>query len=549
MGSLKKAPKMSKIRDNPFYFLFLNLISSGVKQLPVSYGLILINFASFLVNTMHYILIIGSYLYTTYSNWSVRRLRRRVDEFINTKGTSTISDVDLDSAIRITQSQILSSLRQSGHLNINTEQLMPSDNSVDNSSLQSTMSKSAMQNQVTHIQSPQRQNHPQSLPKPDLNRNQVFSHPTAESEATGTRQEVATQYANNKTLIQDMDRSVQTEVNRTPSRYVTDPRPHSSRSLIESSIASLSNRSVNCGTYQDEVVLKLPVSQSGDQIYEPNTPGDLISLKEISSCSDSSSKSNPDPVLRNRRRSNDSLHELPRGSVIPNTEPAESRLRESPRSTIQSNRSTTIRDRTVQSKLTDKFISSTRKEFSRTNSACSTSNSTSDIHNETFLLDHDRSTPPIEHSTIKTTDDIDSQRLTVIRGNEEQTRMSLATEMPRMTHMEKQYREIQEVENESSDHSFDPFEETNHTCATSLSNDLNRRLEAGDGSQLEIIGGVQYLKGRLQMEKEALIKIRNEQALAKTRNDQMVDEAVCKIDSVKTNIRGNLNQIRNLFKS
>merc|ERR1719419_177212 len=124
--------------------------------------------------------------------------------------------------------------------------------------------------------------------------------------------------------------------------------------------------------------------------------------------------------------------------------------------------------------------------------------------------------------------------------------MSLATEMPRMTQMEKQYREIQELENESSDHSF---EETNHTCGTSLSNDLNRRLEAGDGSQLEIIGGVQYLKGRLQMEKEALIKIRDEQALAKTRNDQMVDEAVCKIDSVKTNIRGNLNQIRNLFKS
>ena len=29
---------MSKIRDNPFYFIFLNLISSGVKQLPVSYG-------------------------------------------------------------------------------------------------------------------------------------------------------------------------------------------------------------------------------------------------------------------------------------------------------------------------------------------------------------------------------------------------------------------------------------------------------------------------------------------------------------------------------
>merc|ERR1712131_26446 len=117
MGSFKKAPKMSKIRDNPFYFIFLNLISSGVKQLPVSYGLILINFASFLVNAAQYILIIGSYLYTSYSNWSLRRLRRRVDDFMNTKGTSTISDVDLDSAIRLTQSQILSSLRESGHLN------------------------------------------------------------------------------------------------------------------------------------------------------------------------------------------------------------------------------------------------------------------------------------------------------------------------------------------------------------------------------------------------------------------------------------------------
>merc|ERR1711990_779532 len=112
MGSFKKAPKMSKIRDNPFYFIFLNLISSGVKQLPVSYGLLLINFASFLVNTAQYILIIGSYLYTSYSNWSLRRLRRRVDDFMNTKGTSTISDVDLDSAIRLTQSQILSRLNR-----------------------------------------------------------------------------------------------------------------------------------------------------------------------------------------------------------------------------------------------------------------------------------------------------------------------------------------------------------------------------------------------------------------------------------------------------
>merc|ERR1712133_327299 len=116
MGSFKKAQKMSKIRDNPFYFIFLNLISSGVKQLPVSYGLLLINFASFLVNAAQYILIIGSYLYTSYSNWSLRRLRRRVDDFMNTKGTSTISDVDLDSAIRLTQSQILSSLRENGHL-------------------------------------------------------------------------------------------------------------------------------------------------------------------------------------------------------------------------------------------------------------------------------------------------------------------------------------------------------------------------------------------------------------------------------------------------
>ena len=210
---------------------------------------------------MHYILIIGSYLYTTYSNWSVRRLRRRVDEFINTKGTSTISDVDLDSAIRITQSQILSNLRQSGHLNINLDSL----------------SNPAVQNPVTYIQSPQ--NHSQW--SPDLNTNQVFSNPSVESKATETRQEAATQYANNETQIKDMDRSVQTEVKRTPSRYVTDPRPHSSRSLIESSIASLSNRSGNSGSYQENMALKLPVSQSGDQIYEPNTPGDLISLKEV----------------------------------------------------------------------------------------------------------------------------------------------------------------------------------------------------------------------------------------------------------------------------
>merc|ERR1712131_578941 len=67
-------------------------------------------------NTAQYILIIGSDLYTSYSNRSLRRLRRRVDDFMNTKGTSTISDVDLDSSIRLTQSQILSSLRESGHL-------------------------------------------------------------------------------------------------------------------------------------------------------------------------------------------------------------------------------------------------------------------------------------------------------------------------------------------------------------------------------------------------------------------------------------------------
>merc|ERR1711917_79699 len=93
------------------------LTTWGTRELKnLEKRLILINFASFLVNAAQYILIIGSYLYTSYSNWSLRRLRRCVDDFMNTKGTSTISDVDLDSAIRLTQSQILSSLRASGHL-------------------------------------------------------------------------------------------------------------------------------------------------------------------------------------------------------------------------------------------------------------------------------------------------------------------------------------------------------------------------------------------------------------------------------------------------
>ena len=63
---------------------------------------------------------------------------------------------------------------------------------------------------------------------------------------------------------------------------------------------------------------------------------------------------------------------------------------------------------------------------------------------------------------------------------------------------------------------------TNKNFATIQSSDPNRRLDAADtGSQLDIIGEVKYLKNRLQMEKEALIKIKNEQAMAKTRNDQM----------------------------
>jgi len=179
---------------------------------------------------------------------------------------------------------------------------------------------------------------------------------------------------------------------------------------------------------------------------------------------------------------------------------------------------------------------------------------------------------------MKPTDDVDFQRLTVIRGQEEQTRVSLAAEMPRMTFMEQEYRglSIPEENNSSSGESFDPFGDeqvvepirifnqsepsTNENLQpitmqvnpsvsiTDVSDDPNRILEAGDGSQLKIIGGVKYLKDRLQMEKEALLKVRDEQALAKSRNDQIVDEAVCKIDSVKTNIRGNLDQIRNLFR-
>jgi len=60
--------------------------------------------------------------------------------------------------------------------------------------------------------------------------------------------------------------------------------------------------------------------------------------------------------------------------------------------------------------------------------------------------------------------------------------------------------------------------------------------------------GVMLLKNRLQKEKEALIQIRNRQMMFKHKNDQAVDQAVGKLDYVKSNIRGRLDQIRDIFE-
>merc|ERR1711990_405525 len=283
MGSFKKAPKMSKIRDNPFYFIFLSLISSGVKQLPVSYGLILINFASFLVNAAQYILIIGSYLYTSYSNWSLRRLRRRVDDFMNTKGTSTISDVDLDSAIRLTQSQILSSLRESGHLTghfVQGQQQGHSQQQVEMTqgqfyteqqqilqqratqhrdgtqtqqsamTQQSTMSPVMTQQTMSFQQTSQPTQVPQQqASQPRLRKSQP---PQSRLDRNQPVQKHQSNSSQSRDRIQSQDRQV---INRTPSKYVTEPRIHSSRSVIESSIDSL------CSERSD--INKRPGSLSG----------------------------------------------------------------------------------------------------------------------------------------------------------------------------------------------------------------------------------------------------------------------------------------------
>jgi len=615
MGSFKKAPKMSKIRDNPFYFIFLNLISSGVKQLPVSYGLLLINFASFLVNAAQYILIIGSYLYTSYSNWSLRRLRRRVDDFMNTKGTSTISDVDLDSAIRLTQSQILSSLRKSGHLNghfvqgqqssqqgHSQQQVFVTQGQWNNEQQQSSQQRaiqhrddfgtqtqqSAMTQQSTmtramthqsmsfqHKSQPrqaQQQQPSQPVSQPRLRQSQP-----PQSCARLDRNQSVSKHESNLNQSRDRIQSQDSQLmNRTPSKYVTKPRPHSSRSVIESSIDSLcSERSEiierpesTSGHSRSNEQIPLKVSQSGDQIYEQENPDDLISLKEVSASSHSPtnhiSPSVSSSVLRRRPSSNQSNSSIPeqvrtdtsRTSVAA-TPPIDEVS--SVQTTIPStDRSSTVRnsESVMAESFTGKMIESAQKVFSRSSrrSSVSTSTSSSDLHNRAFLEDPTNSSGSLLQQTGPIAE-MDSQRLTVVRGDEEQARQSLAAEMPRMTLMQQQFGTISE-ENSSSGGSFDPFADdrasvsTYQNFETVQSSDPNRRLDSGDtGSQLEIIGGVKYLKDRLQLEKEALIKIKNEQAMAKTRNDQMVDEAVCKIDSVKTNIRGNLNQIRNLFKS
>merc|ERR1711990_1410256 len=602
MGSFKKAPKMSKIRDNPFYFIFLSLISSGVKQLPVSYGLILINFASFLVNAAQYILIIGSYLYTSYSNWSLRRLRRRVDDFMNTKGTSTISDVDLDSAIRLTQSQILSSLRESGHLTghfVQGQQQGHSQQQVEMTqgqfyteqqqilqqratqhrdgtqtqqsamTQQSTMSPVMTQQTMSFQQTSQPTQVPQQqASQPRLRKSQP---PQSRLDRNQPVQKHQSNSSQSRDRIQSQDRQV---INRTPSKYVTEPRIHSSRSVIESSIDSLcSERSdINerpgslSGHSRSNDQIPLKVSQSGDQIYEQEEPEDLISLKEVSTSSHSPtnhiSPSASSSVLRKRHSSDQSNSspenartETSRTSVA--ATPPIDEVSSVPTEIPTTDRSSTVRntESSLAESFTGKIIESAQKVFSRSSrrSSVSTSTSSSDLHNRAFLEDPTNSSGSLLQQEGPSVE-MDSQRLTVVRGDEEQARQSLAAEMPRMTLMQQQFGTISE-ENSSSGGSFDPFADdhasisTNQNFATVQSSDPNRRLDAGDtGSQLEIIGGVKYLKNRLQMEKEALIKIKNEQALAKTRNDQMVDEAVCKIDSVKTNIRGNLNQIRNLFK-
>ena len=542
--------------------------------------LILINFASVLVNTAQYILIIGSYLYTSYSNWSLRRLRRRVDDFMNTKGTSTISDVDLDSAIRLTQSQILSSLRESGHLSghfvqaqqrssrsqsqqpeqltqgqlYNDRPQLSQQRTTQNCEDKSLGTQTRPSNQQTFTQANKPQQRQaqssaqtrQSRPSP-LERNQSVS-----------KQE--TNLNQSRDRIQSEDSQV---LNRTPSKYVTEPRPHSSRSIIESSIGSLCSERSDIidrpgsvlGQVRSNDQIPLKVSQSGDQIFEREEPDDLISLKEVPSSSDSPTnqirQSDSSSVLRRRLSSDQSNSSIPEqvrteNNRVSTTLDAVSSVPTTARNTIE--RDSTIRnsESSIAERFTGKIIESAQKVFSRTprsscRSSVSTSTSNSDLHNKAFLEDPTKSSGSLEPEIMSRAEsgipgpiaEMDSQRLTVVRGDEEQTRQSLTAEMPRMTFMQQQFGTISE-ENSSSGGSFDPFADDRTSISTNQnhqfvdiikSSDPNRRLDAGDtGSQLEIIGGVKYLKDRLQMEKEALIKIKNEQAMAKTRNDQIVDE-------------------------
>merc|ERR1712168_696866 len=81
MGSFEKEIFiMYNIRSNPFYYIFLNFISFGIKQLPVSYGALLIDGARYLIVSMHYYLIACWIIYT---NWTIIKLRRQLEELTN----------------------------------------------------------------------------------------------------------------------------------------------------------------------------------------------------------------------------------------------------------------------------------------------------------------------------------------------------------------------------------------------------------------------------------------------------------------------------------
>ena len=497
---------------------------------------------------------------------------------MNTKGTSTISDVDLDSAIRLTQSQILSSLRESGHLGGHFVPVQGQQNSSYVQSQQPTevvnratqgqneqsqllqqratqhrdeysrldlgtqTEQSAVAQQPTTTQQTKRQQPPPRSPsrqsQPPQLRSRLQKNQSVPKQASNLNQ--------SRDRLQSEDSQV---IKRTPSKYVTEPRPHSSRSVIESSIESLCSERSDiidrpgslAGQLRSNDQIPLKVSPSGDQIYEREEPDDLISLKEVPSSSHSPTnhirQSDSSSSLRKRHSSNQSNSSIPeQGRTENNRASTTLDAVSSVPTTARNNtdRSSTIRnsESSMAERFTGKIIESAQKVFSRSSrrSSVSTSTSNSDLHNKAFLEDPTNSSGSLQQDMVSEAPgpivEMDSQRLTVVRGAEEQTRQSLAAEMPRMTFMQQQFGTISEA-NSSSGGSFDPFhDDQNHQFVDEIkSSNPNRRLDAGDtGSQLEIIGGVKYLKDRLQMEKEALIKIKNEQAMAKTRNDQIVDE-------------------------